>query len=82
MGCRFAKAAAHKRDFFSLLGEEGKGLFYSYFLPERPLDGRLIYQYDEWFLSAPHKVKTHVAVIQGRVIALDPGVRTFQSFYC
>lgn len=52
------------------------------FYAERPLDGRLIYQYHEWFLSAPHKVKTHVAVIQGRVIAFDPGVRTFQSFYC
>jgi len=50
-------------------------------LPELPLDSRLIYQYHEWFLSVPHKITTHVAENQGRVVALDPGVRTFQSFF-
>jgi putative transposase len=59
----------------------GKGLRLSEFLPESPLDSRLIYQYNEWFLSVPHKTTTHVAESQGRVVALDPGVRTFQSFY-
>jgi putative transposase len=59
----------------------GKGLRLGEFLPESPLDSRLIYQYNEWFLSVPHKTTTHVAESQGRVVALDPGVRTFQSFY-
>jgi hypothetical protein len=45
------------------------------------LDSRLIYQYNEWFVSVPHKIKTHVAENQGRVVALDPGVWTFQTFY-
>jgi putative transposase len=59
----------------------GQGLRYSEPLPEIPLDSRLVYLYHEWFLSVPHKNTTHVAEIQGRVVALDPGVRTFQSFY-
>jgi len=59
----------------------GKGLRYDESLPEIPLDGRLVYQYNEWFLSVPHKIKTHVAENQGRVVALDPGVRTFQTGY-
>jgi len=59
----------------------GKGLFYRESLPEIPLDSRLIRQYGEWFLSVPHKVKTSVAESQGRIVSLDPGVRTFQTFY-
>ncbi len=59
----------------------GKNLQYSEALPEVPLDGRLVYQYHEWFLSVPQKVETHVAENQGRVVALDPGVRTFQTFF-
>lgn len=59
----------------------GKGLRYNEDLPDVPLDSRLVYQYNEWFLSVPHKITTHVAENQGRVVALDPGVRTFQSFY-
>jgi putative transposase len=59
----------------------GKNLQYNEALPELPLDGRLIYQYHEWFLSVPQKVEAHVAENQGRVVALDPGVRTFQTFF-
>jgi putative transposase len=59
----------------------GKNLHYREALPELPLDSRLVYQYGEWFLSVPQKVESHVAENQGRVVALDPGVRTFQTFY-
>ena len=59
----------------------GKGLRYRESLPETILDSRLVRQYGEWFLSVPHKVKTCVAENQGRIVALDPGVRTFQTFY-
>jgi putative transposase len=50
----------------------GIGLRLCESLPESPLDSRLIYQYNEWFLSVPHKTITHVAENQGRVVALDP----------
>jgi putative transposase len=50
----------------------GKGLRLGESLPNSPLDSRLIYQYNEWFLSVPHKTTTHVAENQGRVVALLP----------
>jgi putative transposase len=59
----------------------GKNLHYIEALPNKPLDGRLVYQYNEWFLCVPQKIETRVAENQGRVVALDPGVRTFQTFY-
>jgi len=59
----------------------GKGLVKAESLPEIPLDSRLIRQYGEWFLSVPYKVKQSVAENQGLIVALDPGVRCFQTFY-
>ncbi|OAD22633.1 ISSoc2, transposase [Candidatus Thiomargarita nelsonii] len=77
--CYISKSAIKASGIYPRVS--GKGLRYSEALPEVPLDGRLVYQYQEWFLSVPHKVEPHVAENQGRVVALDPGVRTFQSFY-
>jgi putative transposase len=52
------------------------------------LDSRLIYQYGEWFLSVPHRAcpvekrgQLSVPENQRRIVALDPGVRAFQTFY-
>jgi putative transposase len=77
--CYIPKSALKETGIYPTLS--GQGLRYSEPLPEIPLDSRLIYQYHEWFLSVPHKNTTHVAENQGRVVALDPGVRTFQTFY-
>jgi len=77
--CYIPKSAVKETGIYPRVS--GKDLRYGESLPELPLDSRLIYQYNEWFLSVPHKITTHVAEIQGRVVALDPGVRTFQSFY-
>jgi len=59
----------------------GKGLFLSESYPETPLDSRLICQYHKWFIAVPYKRATRVAENQGRVVALDPGIRVFQTFF-
>ncbi len=77
--CYIPKSAIKEAGIYPRVS--GKDLHYSEALPKEPLDGRLIYQYNEWFLSTPQKIETHVAYTCGRVVALDPGVRTFQTFY-
>ncbi|KHD05831.1 hypothetical protein PN36_28085 [Candidatus Thiomargarita nelsonii] len=77
--CYIPKTAIKNTGIYLRLS--GKGLRLSESLPEIPLDSRLIYQYNEWFLSVPHKLKTTVAENQGRIVSLDPGVRTFQTFF-
>ena len=77
--CFIPKTAIKPTGIYPTLS--GKGLRYRESLPEIILDSRLVKQYGEWFLSVPHKVTTSVAENQGRIVALDPGVRTFQTFY-
>jgi putative transposase len=77
--CYIPKSAIKNTGIYPRIS--GKGLRLSESLPEIPLDSRLIYQYNEWFLSVPHKLKTTVAENQGRIVSLDPGVRTFQTFF-
>ncbi|MEN8214942.1 MAG: transposase [Pseudomonadota bacterium] len=77
--CYIPKSAIKEAGIYPRVS--GNNLHYNEALPEVPLDGRLIYQYHEWFLSVPQKIETRVAENQGRVVALDPGVRTFQTFY-
>jgi putative transposase len=77
--CYIPKTAVLKNGIYPRVS--GKGLRYRESLPEIPLDSRLIYQYGNWYLSVPHKVKLSVPENQRRVVALDPGVRAFQTFY-
>ncbi len=48
---------------------------------EGALDSRLIYHRGKWYLSVPRKVQPHVAENQGRVVAIDPGVRNFVTLF-
>lgn len=50
-------------------------------LPESPCDLRLVCERGRWFLAVPYKTKRSVSENQGRVVALDPGIRSFLSFY-
>ncbi|MCK5523837.1 MAG: hypothetical protein KAI83_11960 [Thiomargarita sp.] len=77
--CYIPKSAIKNTGIYPRIS--GKGLRLSESLPEILLDSRLIYQYNEWFLSVPHQLKTTVAENQGRIVSLDPGVRTFQTFF-
>jgi putative transposase len=44
-------------------------------------DLRLVCERRRWFLVVPSKQTRCVAENQGRVVALDPGIRSFQTFY-
>ena len=50
-------------------------------LPGDLLDCRLVLDNGRYFLVCPYKERHHVADIQGRVVALDPGIRSFLTFF-
>lgn len=52
-------------------------LKYAEQLPELPRDSRLLLESGRWFISVPYRVATTSSDNQGRVVALDPGIRTF-----
>ena len=53
-------------------------------LPGQPIDAccRIQYIFGRWYILLPYQVeKEGACLVDGRVGALDPGVRTFQAFY-
>lgn len=50
-------------------------------LPDIPGDSRLVCENNRWFVVVPSKYAITPAENQGRIVALDPGVRTFQTFF-
>ncbi|NET58445.1 MAG: transposase [Symploca sp. SIO2E6] len=50
-------------------------------LPKEFSDGRLTLSYGEYYLVVSEKVQPCCADNQGRMVALDPGVRTFMTFF-
>ncbi|WP_293109715.1 transposase [Moorena sp. SIO3I6] len=56
-------------------------LTYSENLPDNICDCRLTSNNGDYYLIVPHKVTNTKAENQGRVVALDPGVRTFITFF-
>ncbi len=54
---------------------------YSESLPDDICDCRLTSNNGNYHLSVPHKVTSKKTENQGRVVALDPGVRTFITFF-
>ena len=71
----------------------GDGLSYSEALPEKRVgkksvsgtptlaDSRLTFEYGRWYLCVPETVTVHPAENQGRIVAIDPGIRAFATFY-
>ncbi|HEY9705710.1 MAG TPA: transposase, partial [Allocoleopsis sp.] len=50
-------------------------------IPENFSDGRLTLMYGEYYLIVSEEVQPQQTEKQGRVVALDPGVRTFMTFF-
>jgi putative transposase len=49
--------------------------------PETPKDSRLIFDKGRWFCLVPTKVAITRSENQARVVAIDPGIRTFATLY-
>lgn len=60
----------------------GKGLAYAEKLPESCLDSRLVWKAGKFYLAVPSKQQyVPYGDNQARIVAVDPGVRTFATFY-
>lgn len=59
----------------------GKGLKLLETLPEECLDSRLVWRAGKYFLTIPTKQRVSYGENQARVVAIDPGVRVFSTFY-
>ena len=46
-----------------------------------PKDGRLVSHNGRYYVTVPYSSPRRVAETQGRVVALDPGIRSFLTFY-
>ena len=63
--------------YHTILGK----LRYAEKLPDKFGDCRLVCAYGQYYLCVPLEVTTIQADNQGRMVALDPGVRTFLTFF-
>lgn len=67
----------------------GKGIYHTILgevtfkesLPESFGDCRLVFAYGDYYLAIPKEEPRNVTDNQGRVVALDPGIRTFMTFF-
>ena len=50
-------------------------------IPANVRDSRLVHDHGRWFLACSHSKPTMQSDSQGRIVALDPGVRTFLTGY-
>ncbi|MUL36611.1 RNA-guided endonuclease InsQ/TnpB family protein [Gloeocapsopsis dulcis] len=76
--CYIPKSAVSRKGVYhTILGE----LSFKERLPENFGDCRLVFAYGDYYLSVPEDAPRQIAENQGRVVALDPGVRTFQTFF-
>lgn len=56
-------------------------LHYGEALPEARLDCELSYQQGRWYVCVPFKTAVQQGENQARIVALDPGIRTFITFF-
>ncbi len=76
--CYIPKSAVtHKGIYHTILGE----VIFKESLPESFGDCRLVFAYGDYYLAIPREEPRTLSDNQGRVVALDPGVRTFMTFF-
>ena len=76
--CYIPKSAVKNSSIYGRLAGQ---LLFKEQLPSDIRDSRLVLHYDQWYLCVPSESTTVHSENQGRIVALDPGVRTFQTFY-
>jgi len=72
------KSAVTGNGFYKTIFGE---MLYKEQLPENIKDCRLSFYLDKWYLCVPFESKLNITESQGRLVSLDPGVRTFQTFF-
>ncbi|MEH2363325.1 RNA-guided endonuclease InsQ/TnpB family protein [Nostoc sp.] len=77
--CYIPKSAVSDKGIYhTILGE----LLFKENLAKSFGDCRLVKAYGDYYLTVPEDASRLKTDNQGRVVALDPGVRTFQTFFC
>jgi putative transposase len=76
--CYIPKSAVTETGIYHTISGQMK---YGEALPEDICDCELSYQQGRWYLCVPFKTTVTQGENQARVVALDPGVRTFQTFF-
>ena len=72
-----AQAVSAQGVYYTILGD----LRMAETIPDEPRDSRLTLHNGQYHLSVPVKAQQHVGETQARVVALDPGIRSFLTWY-
>ncbi len=76
--CYIPKSAVKPQGiYYTMLGK----IHYRESLPEAIKDSRLVCHQGRYYLTVPFQVQRKEGESQARVVALDPGVRCFQTFF-
>ncbi|MDR9898545.1 transposase [Aetokthonos hydrillicola Thurmond2011] len=76
--CYIPKSAVKDKGIYhTILGE----MLYKEALPKSCGDCRLVFAYGDYYLTVPEESPQLKVDNQGRVVALDPGIRTFLTFF-
>lgn len=76
--CYIPKSAVSDKGIYhTILGEA----IFKESLPQSFGDCRLVFAYGDYYLTVPEEVPQQQSDNQGRVVALDPGIRTFITFF-
>lgn len=76
--CFIPKSSISELGIYHTLSKELK---WTESIPEECLDARLVKNNGRYFVTIPYKMTIQISENQGKVVALDPGIRTFMTFY-